>query len=242
MWLDLANVHFPKERVEEIRNSEYATGYGITTYCGCWFEDLDFDGTPEFIMGGFNPGWQGGSGYALYKIHDGKMERIFNKHSSHKIDEERPFVYDSVYVDHNYNYKVWMLPGFISAGGAEVIKDKHGDFKYVFPSSGAESPNGGYYLTELTVNSNEFDQPHGGFVRFAYVPDTETKTLYQQCRISDETAESGYRECSQNELLAAVDDFFEDSESYISTIGVIPCSNLMDDKDEKWLADRKAYL
>ena len=213
MWLDYINTY--------VSENEWDNRSIKTDYCGCWFEDLDFDGTPEFIVGGFNPGWQAGCVYMLYKIKDNKLERILDKNAS---SHERSLFNDTLVINDNRS----VIPGFASANGASIIKDKKGKFRYILSHNSSAF---GFFLTELTFDRNEFSLSSAiSIARISFAPFGEV--VYD---LPDPVL--GVRSCSKEDFIADVDDFFDGSECYYSRIGVIPCSNPMKDKDEKWLAD-----
>ena len=85
--------------------------------CYCWFEDMDFDGEPEFITGGYASG-QYSHNYLIYKENANKRS----------LD---------IYMDNCLQYVSVLKfqlpsPGF-SEWQAEVLRDINGNYSYVFP-------------------------------------------------------------------------------------------------------------
>ena len=98
----------------------------------CWFEDVDFDGSPEFIIGGFNMGTQGGIGYRIYRIDTaaGTLEIL-----RPCWGDEEPREFDPVYGGGSLNvtldYPNHVVPGF-AGGGGELLRDADGELHYYF--------------------------------------------------------------------------------------------------------------
>ena len=97
----------------------------------CWFEDVDFDGSPEFIIGGFNMGTQGGIGYRIYKINTaaGTLEIL-----RPCWGDEEPREFDPLYggsLNVTLDYPNHVVPGF-AGGGGELLRDADGELHYYF--------------------------------------------------------------------------------------------------------------
>ena len=210
LWLDPVN----DSLTESSNRSEWE-------YAACWFEDLDFDGTPEFIIGGWNPGWQFGQCYVLYRIQNGRMERINSEKPNGIYSEDYPFTVNTVVSVSNYNAETH-FPGITGtyAGGAEVVKDKNGKYRYVIPVV-TESPVGGYELRELSVSGNTFREELIAGYNIGY-----DEINYRLPGVQ------GYS--TKEELDSALGDFYSGSGNCETRIGAIPCTKIMRDRDTAW--------
>ncbi len=212
LWLDPVNDSLSDmPRNPDLTNREHGV---------CWFEDLDFDGTPEFIIGGWNPGWQFGEGYVLFRLNldSGTMEQIYNEKNSNFSSDEYPFIYDSVSAFSDYTDDTF-YPGLTGACGADVVSDGEGNYKYVIPMP-SESPNGGYFLNDLSVGEHTFNESRvGGY----------------SCGIGDDVKYyTSDGEIEKDELTTLVNDYYSGFVRCLPHIGAIPCTSLMSDKDQAW--------
>lgn len=178
--------------------------YGGTV--DCWFEDIDFDGTPEFIVGGCNMGTQGGISYNIYRIENGEMIGInlsddfpYNSTGDIPIFLQRP----------NSGFNEY---------SAEIIKDKDGKYRYIFPYI-LSYLGSGYGIAEMKINGDTLDwELIGGYI-------TEPEMEYR---------DNSNSSVSKQNLISSMDSWFERSTLCWSEIGTIPCTYVCEYLDQEW--------
>lgn len=176
---------------------------GSTDNVYCWFEDVDFDGDPEFIVGGaLAQQAQGGINYDYFKVTDnGKLKHIVNAN-----DPDREY---SALVFANYAPNSGL--GYIDA---MIMKDKKtGEHIYTysgtFPDLQARNIikmdfSGGKYSEEMLCGYTSDD-------RFEDVEDS----FY---------LDSSTEKISKSRLIAYLNDKKDNYTFSISSIGTIPCT------------------
>lgn len=176
---------------------------GSTDNVYCWFEDIDFDGDPEFIVGGaLAQQAQGGINYDYFKVTDnGKLKHIVNAN-----DPDREY---SASVFANYAPNPGL--GYIDA---MIMKDrKTGEHIYTysgtFPDLQARNIikmdfSGGKYSEEMLCGYTSDD-------RFEDVEDS----FY---------LDSSTEKISKSRLIAYLNDKKDNYTFSISSIGTIPCT------------------
>ena len=98
----------------------------------CWFEDVDFDDAPEFIIGGFNMMTQGGISYRVYKIdEDNGTLKLLNPVEGGNVRQLQDDGMGGGSVNATCEYGQVLAPGFAGAGG-EVLKDPNGGLHFFF--------------------------------------------------------------------------------------------------------------
>lgn len=179
---------------------------GSTDNVYCWFEDIDFDGDPEFIVGGaLAQQAQGGINYDYFKVTDsGKLKHIVNANDP---DMEYSAL---VFANHAPNPGL----GYIDA---MIMKDKKtGEHIYTysgtFPDLQARNIikmdfSGGKYSEEMLCGYTSDD-------RFEDVEDS----FY---------LDSSTEKISKSRLIAYLNDKKDNYTFSISSIGTIPCTRVM---------------
>lgn len=161
----------------------------------CWFEDLDFDGNLEFIVGGCNMGTQGGINFTIYKISGSKMIKQNSPWGKHISSTDNSAL-------------IAPEPG-LQAVGAEVIKTKKGTYKYLFPSSMVYIGRG-TGISELSFFENCLNYKKIG----SYWANQGTITY----------SAGNEENTSKEKLVSYINDYFEGTTRCITNIGTIPCT------------------
>jgi len=179
----------------------------------CWFQDMDLDGTPEFIIGGFNMQTQGGIGFSVYKIRGDKLIK--------QLPE---------YITNTESYETERIPSVFSLIRPELKTDEHG-----FGMTGAEVVrtrdcdrilvlpiiysfiDEGYGLSFPSFNDDKvYDTLIGAY---AYTPGE--RETYAFGRNSN---------CSKEEMKKVVDAYLKEATVCEVKVGTIPCT-----KGAEWI-------
>lgn len=167
--------------------------------CYCWFEDMDFDGEPEFITGGKNAEGMEGVYYFMYCFENNTMISISNKYITNGNKEEafdRIQSIDQRFEQPTNGFAEWQV---------EILKDVSGDYSYVFPFI-SNYVNEGYSLSELITNKDDFD--------WCIIGGYESNPSFNYL--------VGNKEVSYDDMVKAVDDWFDGKTLCVSHIGNIP--------------------
>lgn len=190
--------------LEPLNEMDYLSGGAA-----CWFEDIDFDGTPEFIIGGCNMGSQGGYDYNIYKIADDKLIKL----------QEEGYTGGSTI----NGAKTAPNPGFGQIC-ASVIKDKSGNYNYIFTTT-TTSIGDGYGLSVLKVNKNTIEWSDiGGYIY----------SDYGNGKIDEKYLGHDSTDITQKELIESLNNWFNGSTLCLSEIGTIPCTYMSESLDSEW--------
>lgn len=182
----------------------------------CWVQDVDFDGENEFIIGGFNMQTQGGIGYSVYKVRDGRLIKqveSFYKDRRSEYDAKRipsmaACVRDSQATDGH---------GFEAIGG-EVLKKDDGKYLLVLPAIYSYIAEG-YCLMSYTFAEDAAELLNVG--GFSY----ETKDMQSYGFGKDFNI-------TKAQLKNKMKDFFGSLKHCDITTGVIPCTEAVKDITE----------
>lgn len=193
-------------------NEMYLSEYESQT---CWFEDVDFDGKPEFIVGGCNMQSQGEISYYIFRFEDDKMIKIYEDY----IDGENanPGISSTGNIPSHLRSP---NPGFSEYSG-EIIKDKNGNYRYIFPYI-ISYIGIGYGIAELDVEGTTLNWSFiGGYT----TEPNETGLKY---------INSSRNNVSESKLKSSLADRFEGSSYCIAKIGTIPCTYVNEKLDSEW--------
>lgn len=178
----------------------------------CWFEDIDFDGELEFIVGGCNMETQGGISYFIFKFKGDKIIKVFEDYVN------RDEAYSKLSSTGNIpSHLRTENPGF-KEFGAEIVKDKTGNYKYIFPYI-VSYIGTGYGISELKICNNSLTWSLIG----GYVTNPEFEYLGSSGDV-----------ISEKELLKALSTWFDGTTVCYSVIGTIPCSYINKKLDSEW--------
>lgn len=180
--------------------------------CTCWFEDINFDGTPEFIVGGFNMETQYVC-YNVYVIENNKMRKLLDK----------GFV--ETYGEKGSQFPSLSLPGIVTSPNAgfahyccEVIQTND-KYYYLFPYC-IMSYGVGYGITAMDGVDNDVIQ-WTNIGRFDEYP-------------SFGCFDSNAAPTSSDDLISTIDEWNKASTKYWVHIGTIPCTYKNLDLDMDW--------
>lgn len=186
----------------------YSIDEGADGYTECWFQDLDMDGVPEFIVGGQVVGAHGGVFFDVYRYQDGKLAYM----SVQSI--ENGTVWDT-------RLGIW---GTGSRGGhngfvCQLYQDTATDsYVYVYPSSDGAADYTDYSMYELSLASDNTLITE----EIVTVEWTMDGYLYQPEYTYYETIST----LTRKELLDRYDDYFTSLTPYRTSIKAIPCTRL----------------
>ena len=177
--------------------------------CECWFEDMDFDGEPEFVVGGFNMGTQWGHNFNIYKFKDNEMIKLVPVQYS-QVDRNDKTFDDNVFsiVEMTALAKA-PNPGF-AGYSAEIVCDAEGKYSYLFPC--IESGIGtGYSICKLVLDEDTLSWELIG--SYSNIP---CQGLFFET--------PGNRMADRDETLDYMKKWFDDKVFCWSRIGSIPCT------------------
>lgn len=206
--------------------NEMTYGYDGATpkvgYNECWFQDIDMDGTPEFIVGGM--GFQSDGiviqVYNIYKYKNGSLQRIEINGRTFSGEKEP------------YLEVLWdgEEPHYGSGAFNNLLK--------VFKNN-----NTGKFLYTMEHKYDYTSDPDGGGVISFYVYNMNKDVLecdgnhIVYCSVDKNNIINGnYRvynhdgEVDEQEFLKTYNSFFENLTPYKTTIKSIPCTKLSDGK------------
>lgn len=190
-------------------NEMYISEYESQT---CWFEDVDFDGELEFIVGGCNMQSQGGISYYIFKFEDDKMVKLYENY----IDKENAYLGISSTGNIPSHLKR-PNPGFAEYSG-EIIKDKNGNYRYIL-SYIVSYLGTGYGIAELDIEGDTLNWNLVG----GYVTDPEFEYI-----------NSSGNSVSESKLKSSLVDWFDGSSFCFAEIGTIPCTYVNESLDSEW--------
>lgn len=177
----------------------------------CWFEDVDFDGDSEFIVGGCNMQTQGGVNYCIYKFSGEKMIKILGDYmdsENAELTTNSTGNIPSQFISPNSGFSKY---------GAEIVKDSNGDHRYIFPYI-ISYIGEGYGIAEMRINDNKLTWSLiGGF------------SDYPDLKYYDSSGT-----VSKNKMTASMKGWFSGSTYCISKIGIIPCTYVSKKLDSEW--------
>lgn len=177
----------------------------------CWFEDVDFDGALEFIVGGCNMQTQAGIGYCIFKFKDDKMIKLYESYIN------RDSAFEGMSSTGNIPSRLRSPnPGFGEYSG-EIIKDKNGKYRYIFPHFIGYLGTG-YGIAELTLGDDTLD--------WSLIGGYKTDPVDYINNFGDSV--------SKNVLLDSLSEWFDGSSFCFANIGTIPCTYLNKKLDSEW--------
>lgn len=120
---------------------EYASQAAITTNVDCWFEDLDFDGSLEFIVGPTHiaDGMSRIYYYDIYRFSDDSMSKLSSEAFEYNKVGASAAMIPNQLKDRNNMY-------------LSIYKDHKGTYKYVYAVEESETEI--YSVSELKVDNN----------------------------------------------------------------------------------------
>lgn len=196
MWLDNIN--------------DLATEYSDVQFGHneCWFQDLDMDGTPEFIVGGMGLGLSEAISqvYHIYKYSNGELKQIQvnnNKFLEVTWDGKSP----------NYGSAGFeLIQQFINnKTNSIVLTEEH---KYNYTSG----PAGGVIsFSDYKISGTQLKSDSNYIVYCSVDGNGEITGNYRVHTQEDETDEKSF--------IKTYDDFFADLTPYKTTIKAVPCSD-----------------
>ena len=179
---------------------------GSTDNVYCWFEDIDFDGDPEFIVGGaLAQQAQGGINYDYFKVTDsGKLKHIVNAN-----DPDREYS-ALVFANHAPNPGL----GYIDA---MIMKDKKTG-EHIYTYSGTFPDLQARNIIKMDFSGGEYSEK----MLCGYTSDDRFEDVEDSFYLDSST-----EKISKSRLIAYLNDKKDNYTFSISSIGTIPCTRAM---------------
>lgn len=193
-------------------------------YNECWFQDIDMDGTPEFITGGNVQGAHAAHCFYIYHLENGELKPMENNYGSNEIDFWTGGSKDG-------------YAGFV----CQLYKDNNtGTYKYVYINEDGVATESYRMLLELSAAKTS-----GGKTVFNTL---NILTITEKSDLTYSYTGTGNDaiDITKEEMLRLYDDYFKGLIAYKTTVYAIPCSKISADKpgyyDTMSLEDKKQTL
>lgn len=193
-------------------------------YNECWFQDINMDGTPEFITGGNVQGAHAAHCFYIYHLENGELKPMENNYGSNEIDFWTGGSKDG-------------YAGFV----CQLYKDNNtGTYKYVYINEDGVATESYRMLLELSAAKTS-----GGKTVFNTL---NILTITEKSDLTYSYTGTGNDaiDITKEEMLRLYDDYFKSLTAYETTVYAIPCSKVSADKpgyyDTMSLEDKKQTL
>lgn len=190
-------------------------------YNECWFQDIDMDGTPEFIAGGNVQGAHGARCFYIYYLenHELKPMENANKPNSYKSNEI------DFWPPNSAGNSVDGQAGF----SCQLYKDNNIDrYKYIYADEdGVAAENyqilNEIYTTELNDNKSTFSILNVMTITEEY-KNNNVEYSY------DVGIGNSTNAADREGILGLYDEYFKNLTAYKTTVHAIPCSKISADQ------------
>jgi len=166
----------------------------------CWFQDMDMDGEPEFIVGGLEAGAHASKVFKVYKEINGVLTEVRNITDFDNEDTTLSF----------WNHDKSLPEGY---GGfrCQLFRDKTtGKFIYVYPMVDGVASEEDYFLEEFRLVNDT------AFIESEKLTITENQNGFF-CTVDGNRVK-------ENALVKAYYSYFSNFTPYQTTVKLIPCT------------------
>ena len=197
-----------KKYWQDIVNEAMQESYGELQF---WFQDIDMDGTPEFIVGGSSFGAHGARGYSVFKVDGGDVKLMKDIHDDYSENVLMFWLHDE-----EENSQHPELAGF----AAKLFCDEQGNYEYLTYSVDSTADKMEYYLERLVPADGGFKQEKILTFYMCFEPDGSVSYMFEPEWDSEKSKYTGT--ISKEEFLSRYDIYFSFLSPCEITIAAFP--------------------